>query len=175
MCATSSPLSIGAMAGFADTYLGRLRAVVGDRLVLMPGARIVIEDAQGRILLQERSDFRLWGVPGGNAEEGESLTSIIVREAEEETGLLVRDPRPFGFASDPAFETITYPNGHRCQYFVMMFYTRDFVGEARVADDESCAVGWFSPDQLPQAMLPSMRRTIEAYVAFGRTGEFQML
>jgi hypothetical protein len=37
------------MGGFPDTYLGRLRAVVGDRLVLMPGARIVIQNCRGGI------------------------------------------------------------------------------------------------------------------------------
>lgn len=95
------------MAGFSSTYLGRLRQVVGDRLVLMPGARIVIQDTDGRILLQHRTDFGLWGLPGGNAEDGESLASIIVREVEEEVGLLIPTPRPFGFASDPALETIT--------------------------------------------------------------------
>jgi len=134
-----------------------------------------VEDADGRILLQERSDFGLWGLPGGNAEEGESLSSIIVREVEEEMGLKVRDPQPFGFASDPAHETITYPNGHRCQFFVMLFFARSFEGEARVADDESRAFGWFAPDALPASTMPNMRRTVEAYAVFRRTGAFQMI
>lgn len=161
------------MAGFSSTYLGRLREIVGDRLVLMPGARIVIQNTDGRILLQHRTDFGLWGLPGGNAEDGESLTSIVVREVEEEVGLLIRSPQPFGFASDPAFETITYPNGHQCQFFVMLFFAREFEGEARVADDESDAIGWFEMDALPE-MLPNMRRTIEAYRAFRTTGSFQL-
>ncbi|WP_374467756.1 NUDIX domain-containing protein [Phenylobacterium sp.] len=162
------------MAGFGDTYLGRLRRIVGDRLILMPGARIVIEAADGRILLQHRADFGLWGLPGGNAEDGESLASIIAREVEEEVGLVIPPPVPFGFASDPAFETVTYPNGHKCQFFVMLFHTDVFEGEPRVADDESYAVGWFDVATLPE-MLPNMRRTVEAYRRFQETGAFQMI
>ncbi len=163
------------MAGFADTYLGKLRAVIGNRLVLMPGARIVIEDAEGRVLLHLRSDFNVWGLPGGNAEVGEDLTSVIVREAEEEVGLRVKDARPFGFASNPQSESITYPNGDRGQYFVLMYYARTWEGEARVADDESHAVGWFAPDALPSNMLSNMRRSVEVFQRFKATGEFQMI
>ncbi|HEX2559063.1 NUDIX domain-containing protein [Phenylobacterium sp.] len=162
------------MAGFSESYLGRLRQVVGDRLILMPGGRVVVEDGVGRVLLQHRSDFDLWGVPGGAPEEGEDLTASILRELKEETGLDAAEAIPFGFASDPAFETITYPNGHRCQYFILLFAVRTFQGEATVADDESHAVEWFTPDALPQ-MLPNMRRTVEAYMRFKESGEFQVI
>ena len=162
------------MGGFSETYLGRLRTVVGDRLVLMPGARIVIEDRRGYVLLQERADFGVWGLPGRNAEANEDLSAIIVREVEEEVGLQIRTPHPFGFASDPRFETITYPNGHQCQFFVMLFSTDEFTGTPRVGDDESRSVGWFDMDQLPE-MLPNMRRTLDAYRRFKHDGTFQMI
>ncbi len=162
------------MAGFAESYLGQLRAVVGDRLILMPGARVVVEDAQGRILLQLRSDFGVWGVPGGSPEEGEDLTASVLRELLEETGLTATDAVPFGFASDPEFETVVFPNGDRNQYFVMMYAVSAFEGVAAVSDDESSAMGWFEPSRLPE-MLPNMRRTVEAYLRFKQSGEFQMI
>lgn len=162
------------MAGFAESYLGRLRQQVGDRLILMPGSRLVVEDIQGRVLLQQRSDFGLWGVPGGAPEEGEDLTSSLLRELKEETGLEATQAIPFGFASDPAFETITFPNGHQCQYFILLYVVRNFQGQARVADEESHAVAWFEPDALPP-MLPNMRRTVEACMRFKHSGEFQTL
>ncbi|MBV9510559.1 MAG: NUDIX domain-containing protein [Caulobacteraceae bacterium] len=162
------------MSGFWDSYLGRLRREVGDRLILMPGARIVIEDGQGRILLQERADFGVWGLPGGHAEEGEDLTDMIVRETLEETGLIIASPTPYGFSSDPAHETIVYPNGHVVHSFAMMFFIRDFEGVARVADDESTAIAWHALDALPE-LMPSNRRSIEAYPRFKQTGAFQMI
>ena len=140
----------------------------------MPGSRVVVEDSSGRLLLQHRTDFDLWGVPGGAPEEGEDLTSSLVRELEEETGLRTSAPVPFGFASDPEYETIVFPNGDRCQYFVMLYAVSTFEGEPAVGDDESHALGWFLPDDLP-AMVPNMRRTIEAYLRHRTTGDFQMI
>ena len=159
---------------FADSYLGRLRTLVGNRLVLMPGARIVIERADGRILLQKRTDFGLWAVPGGNAEEAEGLETLIMREVVEETGLIVTGIEPFGFACNPQYETFQFQNGDQAQYFALMFYTRSCEGEPAVTDDESTAVGWFAPDRLPE-VLPNMARTIEAYSRFKATGKFQMI
>ncbi|MDX8532458.1 NUDIX domain-containing protein [Mesorhizobium sp. VK25A] len=159
---------------FADSYVGQLRALVGNRLVLMPGARIVIERADGRILLQKRTDFGLWAVPGGNAEEGEDLETLIAREVVEETGLIVTEIEPFGFACNPQYETVQFQNGDRSQYFSLMFYSRSFEGEPAVTDEESSAVGWFAPDGLPD-VLPNTARSVKAYLRFKATGIFQMI
>jgi ADP-ribose pyrophosphatase YjhB (NUDIX family) len=162
------------MAGFAQSYLGRLRAQVGGRLLLVPGARVVIENDRGEVFLQLRTDFRLWGLPGGVPDEGEALETAAVREVLEETGLALEGVSAFGFASDPAHEVWTYPNGHRCHYFTLLFAARRFSGEPRVADDESVRVGWFAPDDLPD-LLPCMARTLDAHRRWRETGAFQMI
>jgi hypothetical protein len=51
------------MTSFADTYGGQLRRFVGGRLLLIPGARIVIENTRAGILLQKRRDLTFWGLP----------------------------------------------------------------------------------------------------------------
>jgi ADP-ribose pyrophosphatase YjhB (NUDIX family) len=162
------------MPDFDNSYVGQLRKLVGSRLLLVPGARIVIENTSREILLQKRSDFGLWGLPGGNAEEGEGLEMTITRETAEETGLEVLDLRPFGFGCDPQVETFTFANGDCCQYFVLSFFTRSFRGTAKVGDRESSAIEWFSIVHLPE-MLPNMRRSVEAYTRFLQTGEFQII
>jgi ADP-ribose pyrophosphatase YjhB (NUDIX family) len=162
------------MGRFADSYLGRLRALVGDRLILVPGACIVIEREDGKLLLQRRTDFDLWGLLAGIAEENESLPEMIAREVAEETGVVIANPKPFGFSGDPRQETFTYPNGHRCHFFSLAFYTREFTGEPEIRDDESLELGWFAVDALPE-MLPNMRRIVEGYQRFLATGEFQMI
>lgn len=161
------------MVGFEQTYLGKLRASVGTGLLLVPGARIIVSNDDGDILLQLRSDFLKWGLPGGMAEPGESLETVIRREVLEETGLAIADATPFGFASDPAHETIQFPNGDRTQFFVMNFHTAAFSGTLRGDDDETVRLGWFSPTDLP-GMLDNMRRSVERFLEFRRTGAFQM-
>jgi 8-oxo-dGTP pyrophosphatase MutT (NUDIX family) len=165
---------VGDKMSFADSYLGRLRSLVGSRCLLVPGARVVITRQDGSILLQHRSDFALWGLPGGNAEEGEDLADVVVRETFEETGLRIQNPIPFGFGSDPKYETIEFPNGDVCQFFVMMFVTSDYSGIIQTDNAETLGLRWFRPDDLPP-MLGNMHRSVEAYVAFKATGRFQMI
>lgn len=141
---------------------------------MVPGVRVVVKRSDGCVLMQHRSDFDVWGIPGGNAEEGEDLESIAIRETMEETGVRIWNLRPFGFGSNPKFETVSFPNGDICQFFVMMFYTTDYDGVPVVADDESKAVDWIHPSALPE-MLPNMRRSIEAFHEFERTGVFQLI
>ncbi len=160
------------MAGFGDSYLGRLRAQVGARLLLVPGARVVIENERGEVLLQLRTDFRLWGLPGGVPDEGEALETAAIREVEEETGLRIEALSAFGFASDPAHEVWTYPNGHVCHYHTLLFHALRVSGRARVADDESLRIGWFTLDALPD-LMPCMGRTLAAYRHFRAGGGFQ--
>jgi 8-oxo-dGTP pyrophosphatase MutT (NUDIX family) len=159
---------------FAESYLGRLRALVGSRLLLVPGTRIIIERDDSRVLLQLRSDFGVWGIPGGGPEEGESIGEAIVREVLEETGLTIRDPQPFGYACNPGVETVQFPNGDCCQFFSLMFFTHRFEGILKIDDGESLALDWFDPHHLPE-MLPNMRRSVEAYLQFKATGVFQLI
>lgn len=50
----------------------------------------VIADAEGRILLLKRADERIWCLPKGTQEPGETLAKTAVREIREETGLIVK-------------------------------------------------------------------------------------
>ncbi len=161
------------MSDFASSYVGQLRKLVGKRLLLIPGTRIIIVDHKGRILLQKRSDFGVWGLPGGNAEEGEDLASVIVREVEEETGLRIHDAKPFGFGSNPSLETFEFPNGDCAQHFVLNFFCNRFDGVPKVADGESLDIAWFEKHELPK-MLPNMRESIKAYDRFLSSNQFQL-
>ena len=53
-------------------YIEELRALVGSRPLILPGASVLVVDARGHILLQRRADSGLWGIPGGMMEPGES-------------------------------------------------------------------------------------------------------
>src|SRR5512137_3194114 len=57
------------------------------------GAEAAIFDAEGRMLLVRRSDDGRWCLPCGWVEPNESPAEAAVREAREETGLLVRTAR----------------------------------------------------------------------------------
>ena len=54
---------------------------------IQTGSSIIIRNPKGEILLQERTDRNMWGLPGGCQELGEDLKMTAVREAFEETGI----------------------------------------------------------------------------------------
>lgn len=106
-------------------------------------------DAQGRILLHQRSDNGKWALPGGAIEVGETADQAVVREVREETGYEVRVVKLVGVYSDPRHTTITYPEGDTVSYVSVLFECA-VTGGASALSDESTAVDWFPPDALPE-------------------------
>src|SRR3954452_21051435 len=80
-------------------YVQDLRAVVGQRPLILVAAGALLCNAGGELLLQRRTDDGLWGIPGGSMELGESAEETVRREVWEETGLHVGDLRLFGVFS----------------------------------------------------------------------------
>jgi ADP-ribose pyrophosphatase YjhB (NUDIX family) len=54
---------------------------------------VVIEDDRILLLNQDTGTGRSWSLPGGKAEDGETLAAALVREMREETGLDVEPGR----------------------------------------------------------------------------------
>jgi len=71
---------------------GKPRPGKPTKTALSAGCAVI--DAEGRVLLIRRADERLWGLPKGTVEPGETLEETAVREVREETGLQVRVLRP---------------------------------------------------------------------------------
>ncbi len=77
-----------------------------DHSALIVAAAALV-DADGRVLLQQRPEGKamagLWEFPGGKIEPGESPQAALVRELEEELGILTHQSclAPATFASEP--------------------------------------------------------------------------
>ncbi|MDT4991859.1 MAG: hypothetical protein QOH97_1751 [Actinoplanes sp.] len=127
-------------------YLKSLRDELGNRLLFLAGVTAVVFDDAGRVLLAERSDNGHWALIAGVMDPGEQPAETAVRECFEETAVHVVPERLISVITQPPN---TYPNGDECEYVDIGFRCRAVGGEARVNDDESLAVGWFSLDDLP--------------------------
>ena len=80
-----------------DNYFRSIRDMIGKTEISTPGARILILNGADQVLLEERSDFKKWGLPGGSADPGEDIIGAAKREAYEETGLNIRNLVPLDF------------------------------------------------------------------------------
>jgi 8-oxo-dGTP pyrophosphatase MutT (NUDIX family) len=158
---------------FHDSYFGKIRKLIGPRMLKVPGARAVIVDAEKRVLLQLRGDSRCWGLPSGLPEEEEGIVDCLLREVKEETGLSLIDYTPFGFACSPKHEIHQYPHGDIIQCYSLVFFSSNWHGELRGEDDETLDLRFFPTDQLPD-VIPNHLITIEKYAEYRKTGVFQI-
>ena len=81
-------------------YIKNLRKKVGHEPLILNFAGGVLVNDQDEILLQKRSDFKSWGLPGGAMEFGESCQEACVREFLEETGLKVKVKSLLGISTE---------------------------------------------------------------------------
>ena len=147
-------------------YVARLRACVGNDLLILNSAGACIRDGQGRILLLRRSDG-LWSVPGGGLEPGERLDQAVVREVREETGLEVEPTALIGVYSDPAY-IFSYPNGHQVQPIIAFFECRVVGGMLQPDLDEILEARYFGPqDELPPLMKCCLAKAKDAFAYRG--------
>ncbi|MFC9286845.1 NUDIX domain-containing protein [Streptomyces sp. NPDC057052] len=127
-------------------FIREIRAVAGHQLLWLPGVTALVFDDAGRVLLGRRSDTGRWAVIGGIPDPGEQPAVCAVREVFEETAVRCVVER---VVLVQALEPVAYDNGDVCQYMDITFRCRAVGGEARVNDDESLEVGWFTVDALP--------------------------
>jgi 8-oxo-dGTP diphosphatase len=110
---------------------------------------VALIDADGQVLVQKRAANRsmagLWEFPGGKVEPGERPEDALVRELDEELGIIVRsdDLTPLSFASAPLGD----------QHLLLLLYVcRKWLGEPSALDSE--AVQWSSIDALQSFDMP---------------------
>lgn len=111
---------------------------------------IIIEDE--RVLLVKRAHPPLqaqWSIPGGVLEVGELVRDAAIREAQEETGLIVEPGELLG-----VYDRILRNAEQRVQYHYVLvdFLCRRVGGELQAADD-AAEVSWFTRQELPALKL----------------------
>jgi 8-oxo-dGTP pyrophosphatase MutT (NUDIX family) len=157
---------------WSESYHGRLRAFAGDdEVLIMVGARCLLRDDRGRILLIRRSDNELWAVPAGGIELGDSVRRCAIREAYEETGLTPTVLVPIAIVSG-ADSTETNTWGHTYQFHMTVFLASAWTGALVTQTDETIDAGWFHPDQLPTPRTAIVDASLQLLERYDRTGEF---
>jgi 8-oxo-dGTP pyrophosphatase MutT (NUDIX family) len=161
---------------FVGSYLWRLRQKIGSELVLMPGAMVVLQRGDGRVLLTRRADTGAWCLPAGAAEPGGSFARTAIDELAEEAGVQVSTESlvPFGCLSEAGNHTIHYPNGDVTHCFSVCFLARDWRGDPRPDQEETTEVRFVEIDDLPEPMHEPAASALELFREFLACGGFQV-
>lgn len=98
----------------------------------------------GRYLLQDRikNDWKGYTLPGGHIEPGESIVDAVIREMQEETGLMISHPHLCGVKQFPLEEG---------RYIVFLFETEEFEGDLRSSEEGT--MHWIDERELSKVNL----------------------
>ena len=111
---------------------------------------IIIED--DRVALVKRAHPPIqgqWSIPGGVLEVGELVREAAIREAREETGLIVEPGELLG-----VFDRVLRDAEKRVQYhYVLIDFLCRRVGGEFLAASDAAEVRWFTREELPGLTL----------------------
>src|SRR5579859_1537254 len=112
------------------------------------------------VLLIQREDFEVWGLPSGEIESGETPAQAAVREVYEETGLRVRLTRLVGLYTIPRMTTGNSTNA--------VFAAEIIGGSLETRTDETLDARFFTQGQLPEQLIWWHRqRIVDALTGIG--------
>ena len=112
-------------------------------------AACALVDADGRVLLAQRPEGKpmagLWEFPGGKVESGETPEQTLIRELEEELGIVVKEAclAPLTFASH------TYPEFH---LLMPLYVCRRWDGIVTAREGQT--LSWVRPNRLRDYPMP---------------------
>lgn len=109
---------------------------------------------QGLVLIHRKNIPKVWALPGGFVDYGESVEEAACREALEETSLRIDLVRQFHCYSDPARD--------QRQHNISVVFIAKASGEPKAADDAD-DIGLYSKNNLPQKFGFDHRIILEDY------------
>lgn len=122
----------------------------------VPTVDIIIEVAGGIVLIYRRNEPLGWALPGGFVDYGESLETAAVREAQEETSLVIDNLRLVGCYSDPSRDAR--------QHTITTVFAATGHGTPKAADD-AANLGIFPQDKLPEPLCFDHAKILADYLA----------
>lgn len=158
-----SNMSEEELLSFSANYGGYpvlFRMSLDERVSNIPfiqtGSAIIIENENKEILLQERTDKNIWGLPGGCQELGEQLEDTAIREAYEETGIkLNKDDLVLIDTLSGETRKNSYPNGDIVYNNTLLYLAKILTSDAKnmKGDSETKRLKFFSLNNLPENIM----------------------
>ena len=134
-----------------DSYMGKLRKLVGTQKIIANSVRAILLDDEGRALFIKRKGDKKWGMPAGAMELDESVFDAMKREVKEETGLDVNEAALIAIYSSPITQTFTDRWGNEHHVIEYLFRVDKWAGILERETDESIDAAFYPIEHLPEA------------------------
>lgn len=106
----------------------------------------IVGNDREELLLIQRGDSGVWLYPTGWADIGYSAAEVVVKEVEEEAGILAEPLRLVAVVDGLRLGARGLP------FYSLVFHCRAIGGELRPHPLEAKEVGWFAEDALPEPL-----------------------
>ncbi len=143
-----------------ESYIKYIRDMVGDSMIMLNATAVVIVNENNEVLLQKRSDNKMWGLPGGLMELDESIEECAIREVKEETNLDIEITKFIGVFINPMMK---WRVNDRAQVFGFGFVGKVIGGILQVNDTESTEMKYFAFESLPKLHTKDNEDIVNAY------------
>ncbi|MBP1546803.1 MAG: NUDIX hydrolase [Oscillospiraceae bacterium] len=152
-------------------YVSDIRKYVGHSPIIHTAASVIVENEQGQILLQKRTDNGTWSYCGGAVELFEKVEDTAARELFEESGLKALSLELFGVFSGEEQHYI-YPNGDEVSTIDIVYICRSYSGELKCQQEEVTQLKFFDIDDIPENICPPVRFPLLRYIEYRRGAMF---
>jgi ADP-ribose pyrophosphatase YjhB (NUDIX family) len=119
------------------------------------------DEKEGIVLINRKKEPRLWALPGGFCEYGESLEEAAVREAEEETALKIE--------LTEQFLTYSHPKRDPRHHAVTTVFLATAYGKPAAGDDAG-AVRLCAEEEIPETLAFDHGKILNDYFNYVKTG-----
>ncbi len=135
--------------GFFFEYI--LYMIETKKAKLAAVALIFNKDRTKLLGVSRKDNHKLFGLPGGKVDVGETMSEGVIREVKEETGLSVKSSAPIFLREDGEFVAAVY-------------LVTDYEGE--VSTKESGLVSWITFEDLKKGAFSEYNTKLEQHLKF---------
>ena len=146
------------MPNYEDSYVGRIRKLIGKEKLIVVATRAVVRDHNGRVLFVRRTDNSRWVMPSGALELEETLFEGMQREVKEETGLDIIAATPMAIYSYPSSITAY---GDPYYQITVQFLVKEWSGTLLNETEETTQVRFFDIDEPPEGVADHYQEVLD--------------
>ena len=133
------------------------------------GVAVIIKKQDHLLLIRRKRSHGAgsWALPGGHLDFGESPTDCAIREAREEVGLVVNDPRFVALTND----VFSAENKHYIT--IWMIADCPAFDVVSLSTEEVAEWGWFTWDDLPSPLFLPLENLVNCHgVIFSKIEDY---